>query len=39
MEIKSMIENPIKIMFMVNSVIPVPKPNCAGPEVSLTDNK
>lgn len=34
-----MIENPIKIMFMINSVIPVPKPNCSGPEVSLTDNK
>jgi len=38
MEIKAMIENPIKVMFMINSVIPVPKPNCSGPEVSLTDS-
>lgn len=39
MEIKAMIENPIKVMFMINSVIPVPKPNCSGPETSLTAAK
>lgn len=36
MEVKTMLENPIKIIFMLNAVLPVPIPNCAGAEVSLT---
>mmetsp|Transcript_54775 Transcript_54775/g.46122 ORF Transcript_54775/g.46122 Transcript_54775/m.46122 type:complete len:218 (+) Transcript_54775:1594-2247(+) len=36
MEIKTSVENPIKIMFMINAVIPVPQLNCAGAETNLT---
>jgi len=38
-EIKLGIENAIKMIFIINSVLPVPELNCAGPQILLTGPK